>query len=171
MNSLLIFAVLALIGGVVLLTYWFWLNRRLGVLAKKNIYQDTENNPGEVLFAKSLALCGKPDSIIDAGGMLIPVEIKSSRTPLEPYQNHTMQLMAYCLLVEENYGIRPVGGYLKYPHKEFKIAYTDEARDSIKELVGEMLLLKHSRRELKCNHPEHNRNYSFKRKTAGVARG
>lgn len=156
MNTLLILAALALVGGVILLIYWFWLSRHLGVLTNKNVYTDSEANPGDLLFGKTLALCGKPDLIIDRDGMLIPVEIKSGRTPQEPYQNHTMQLMAYCLLVEENYGIRPVGGYLKYPHKEFKIAYTDEARNSITELVGEMLLLKHSGRELKCSHPQHN---------------
>lgn len=157
MNIILIIAVLALISGIGLLIYWFFLNKGLGVLKTKPIYTDSENNPGEVLFAKSLALCGKPDYLIKQDGMIIPVEVKSGGTPSEPYQNHEMQLMAYCLLVEENYGVRPIGGVIKYPEKEFKVAYTQEAESSIKDLVGEMLLLKYSGKEPKCSHPEHNR--------------
>ena len=156
MNIILIFALLALIGGVGLLIYWFLLSKGLGVLGGKQVYSDSEKKPGEVLFSKTLTLCGKPDSLIEENGMIFPVEIKSGRTPDEPYQNHEMQLMAYCLLVEENYGVRPLGGYIKYPHKEFKVAYTDEAKNAVKDLVGEMLLLKHSGKEPKCNHPNHN---------------
>lgn len=155
MNIILIFAFLALIGGVGLLIYWFLLNKGLGVLTKKPIYSDSENNPGEILFSKTLALSGKPDYLIKENGMIFPVEVKSGKTPIEPYQNHEMQLMAYCLLVEENYGTRPKGGFIKYPHKEFKVAYTDEAKNAVREVVGEMLLLKHSGKEPKCNHPDH----------------
>jgi CRISPR-associated exonuclease Cas4 len=87
--------------------------------------------------------------------MVYPVEVKTSKTPQNPYLSHTTQLMAYCLLVEENYGVRPTGGILKYPEREFKIAYTDEAKQSLIDLVGEMILLKHSGKELHFNHPQH----------------
>ena len=157
MNILLIIAVLALLSGIILMAFWVYQNRKFGILKGNRIYSDSDRSEGKVLFSKTLALSGKPDYLIKENNMVFPVEVKSGRTPDEPFQNHEMQLMAYCLLVEENYGVRPLGGYLKYPEKEFKIAYTDEAKDSIKELVGEMLLLKHSGRELKCNHPEHNR--------------
>jgi CRISPR-associated exonuclease Cas4 len=157
MNILPYFAASALILGLILLFFWYLQNQKFGILNKKIIYKDTDQAPGQILFAKSLALSGKPDYLIKENNMIFPVEIKTSRAPLEPYENHIMQLMAYCLLVEENYGVRPVGGFLKYPGKEFKIAYTDEARESLKDLVGEMLLLKHSGKELHCNHPEHNR--------------
>lgn len=156
MIILLIIAVVALVGGIILLSIWFFQTKNLGVLNKKYIYSDSEKNPEEILFSKTLSLCGKPDYLIKENNMVFPVEIKSGRTPNEPYQNHEMQLMAYCLLVEENYGIRPIGGYIKYPEKEFKVAYTDEARQAIKELVGEILLLKLSNKEPKCNHPQHN---------------
>mgnify|MGYP001560076946 CR=1 FL=1 len=149
-------AIFALVAGLILLGFWFWVQKGFGILKKDRIYADTENKPGEILFSKTLALSGKPDYLIRDGKTVIPVEVKSGRTPNEPYQNHEMQLMAYCFLVEENYGIRPPGGYIKYPHKEFKVAYTDEAKNAVKELVGEMLLLKHSGKEPKCNHPNHN---------------
>lgn len=157
MNILLVIAGLALVSGVVLMALWFYQNRKFGILSGNKVYTDSDRSPGEVLFSKTLALSGKPDYLIKENNMVFPVEVKSGRTPDTPYESHTMQLMAYCLLVEENYGVRPIGGYIKYPEKEFKVAYTDEAKDSIKELVGEMLLLKHSGRELKCSHPEHNR--------------
>ena len=66
-----------------------------------------------------------------------------------------MQLMAYCLLVEECYGIRPEGGYIRYPKKEFPIAYTDEARNAVIALVKELTLYKESGKEFTCHHPEH----------------
>lgn len=159
MNFLPFFAAITLILGLILLVFWYLQKQKFGILNQQIIYKDTAQTPGQILYAKTLALSGKPDYLIKQGEMVIPVEVKTSRAPIEPYENHVMQLMAYCLLVEENYGIRPVGGYLKYPGKEFKIAYTDEARDSLKSLVGEMLLLKHSGKELHCNHPAHNLNY------------
>jgi CRISPR-associated exonuclease Cas4 len=161
MNIILIFTIVTLVAGLGLLAFWFWQNSKLGVLKNKYIYADSGQKPAEILFSKTLALSGKPDYLINQDNMVIPVEVKSSRTPNEPYQNHVMQLMAYCLLVEENYGSRPIGGYIKYPDKEFKVAYTDEARNCIRELVGEMLLLKHSGKELHCNHPEHNIDLTF----------
>lgn len=156
MDFLPIIAGIALISGIILFIVWYLQTKSLGVLKNRPIYSDSENQPGEILFSKTLSLSGKPDYLIKQDDMIIPVEIKSGRTPNEPYQNHEMQLMAYCLLVEENYGIRPAGGFIKYPEKEFKVAYTDEARNAIKDLVGEMLLLKISNKEPHCNHPEHN---------------
>lgn len=163
MTILLIIAIFALVAGIILLGFWYLQQKGLGVLTGKKIYSDSKENPGEVLFSKTLALSGKPDYLIKENGMVFPVEVKSGRTPNEPYQNHEMQLMAYCLLVEENYGIKPLGGYIKYPHKEFKVAYTDEAKNAVKDLVGEMLLLKHSGKEPKCSHPDHNRDSSSSR--------
>lgn len=156
MNILLVISAITLILGFILLAVWYLQQKKFGILNNQKIYSDTDKSPGEILYAKSLALSGKPDYLVKENNMVFPVEVKTGRTPHEPYENHIMQLMAYCLLVEENYGTRPIGGYLKYPEKEFKIAYTDEARDSLKDLVGEMLLLKHSGKELHCSHPEHN---------------
>jgi CRISPR-associated exonuclease Cas4 len=130
--------------------------RKFGILKGNKIYSDTENKPGEVLYSKSLKLFGKPDYLISEKGVIYPVEVKTGRTPNSPYLNHTMQLMAYCLLVEENFGIKPPGGFLKYPNKEFKIAYTKEAKESVKLAVNEILKFKQSGEELICNHREHN---------------
>jgi CRISPR-associated exonuclease Cas4 len=121
----------------------------------ERIYSDSEASPGEVLYSQVLPLVGKPDYIIKEGAAYIPIEVKTGKTPSEPYTSHTMQLMAYCFLIEENYNVTPPGGYIKYPDKEFRIAYTEEAKKSLKYLVKEIMIVKKSGEELHCNHKEH----------------
>jgi CRISPR-associated exonuclease Cas4 len=133
------------------------LKRRLGVLVNEVAYLDSDKSPGELLYAKSINLVGKPDYLVKQNKMIIPVEVKTGATPAEPYLNHVMQLMAYCLLVEENYGIRPVGGYLKYPKKEFKVAYNDEAKTSVVNLITEITQNVITNEEFFCDHPQHNK--------------
>lgn len=156
MTILLIIAVTAFVSGVLLLVFWYLTTQNLGILKNRYFYADSSRTNPPILFSKTLNLSGKPDYLIVQNGMIFPVEVKTGRTPKEPYENHVMQLMAYCLLVEENYGARPFGGFLKYPQKEFKIAYTQEAKNNLKEIVGEMLLLKVSGKQPRCSHPEHN---------------
>lgn len=160
MNTLLFiilgFGVFIIVLGMVLLWLMSRQQKKLGVLGnKKPVYQDTEETPGDILYAKTLPLVGKPDYLIKEGKFLIPVEVKTGNAPKKQYLNHNMQLMAYCLLVEEVYGIRPPGGYLKYSDKELKLAYTKEAEQSVREVVSEIRKLKQSNKELHCSHPEH----------------
>lgn len=154
--AVLLFSLFVILIGVLILYFTFRQRVAHGVLRGNKIYSDTQLSPGEVLFSKRLRLAGKPDYLIKEAEHIIPVEVKTGKTPSSPYVNHTMQLMAYCFLVEEAYGIHPPGGYLKYPEREFKIAYTDEARESLKSLVSEILEKKRSGEELSCYHPEHN---------------
>lgn len=145
-----------IIIGIALLIILGKQEKKFGILNAERVYSDTESSPGETLFAKTTNLVGKPDYLIKENGQIIPVEVKTGKTPAEPYQNHVMQLMAYCLLVEENYGAPPPGGYLKYPDKEFKIKYTDQAREAVKDFVEEILTKIESNEEPHCSHPEHN---------------
>lgn len=154
---LILLSLIILVLGVLILIVWVLQKKKFGVLNHEKIYQDSEKIPGEVLISKKINLAGKPDYIIKQNGIFIPVEVKTGRTPKEPYENHTMQLMAYCFLVEEKYAIKPPGGYLKYPEKEFHIAYTDLAKKAIIAVVKEILENKKLNREFPCKHPEHNR--------------
>jgi len=156
MNTIFIAGLFILLLGFILLIVIAKQRKRLGVLMKKRIYQDTQSKPGETMYSKTLNLVGKPDYLIQDKKIIIPVEVKTGKTPRSPYPNHTMQLMAYCLLVEENFGIRPPGGILKYPEKEFKIAFTKEAENSVRELAKEILQLKNEGKEINCSHAEHN---------------
>jgi CRISPR-associated exonuclease Cas4 len=142
--------------GLILLFFVSRSKRSLGVLTQEVTYRDTEKEPGKTMYAKTLPLVGKPDYLVRDQGIVIPVEVKTGKTPSFPYDNHTMQLMAYCLLVEENLGVRPPGGYLKYPDKEFKIKYTPEAEQSVRDLVAEITRAKESGTEPHCSHPQHN---------------
>lgn len=142
------------LGGVLL-----WRTRQhqhaFGMLAGKRIYRDTKQHPGETLYAKTLPLCGRPDHLLKTGKMILPVEVKTGETPPSPWLNHTMQVMAYCLLVQEHYGVRPTGGVLRYPNKEFKLAYTKEAEASVRSVVKELLLARKLGTEFSCTHPAH----------------
>lgn len=157
MIYILTFFILAVIFSILALLYWFYHQRtEIGILRNAWIYADNDLKPGPTLVAKSIPLAGRPDYLIQKDGNIIPVEVKTGTTPSEPYLNHTSQLMAYCFLVEEHFGHRPIGGYIKYPHTEFKILYTDDARQSVIDLTNEILEAKKSNIEFICDHPEHN---------------
>src|SRR6185436_3229982 len=59
------------------------------------------------LFSERLKLVGRPDRIVRQGGSLIPEEWKSAK---RVSHGHRLQLGAYFLLVEEEYGERPPFG-------------------------------------------------------------
>lgn len=59
------------------------------------------------LFSDRLRLVGRPDRIVRQGETLIPEEWKSAKRVNE---GHRLQLGAYLLLIEEEYGVRPPHG-------------------------------------------------------------
>jgi CRISPR-associated exonuclease Cas4 len=149
------FVLLLLIFVGILLVVVHLRKRSFGTLSQEHIYSDAGKMPGSVLFSDSFLLKGKPDYIVKKGNEYIPVEVKTGKTPTTPYKNHVMQLIAYCVLVEENYGQRPKIGVIKYPENEFTIEYTDERKIELKNILSEMREIKKSGREPICSHPEH----------------
>ena len=136
-----------LILGFVLLLLagaFFWLSARqrqgTGLPGGRVIYADTRAwGPLEKpLFDAALGLSGKPDYLVDQGGRLIPVEVKSGRTPPAPYDAHIFQVAAYCLLVEKAYGKRPPYGILHYPERDFAVDYTPALESALLDLLAEM---------------------------------
>lgn len=94
-------AVLALLG--LLLVVLPWLGRKArGLGSGKTVALDNVR-----LFSERLNLVGRPDRIVRDGGHLIPEEWKSSR---KVSHGHRLQLGAYFLLIEEEYGERPPFG-------------------------------------------------------------
>lgn len=59
------------------------------------------------LYSKRLKLIGRPDRIVRQDGLLIPEEWKSSK---KVSHGHRLQLGAYFLLIEAEYGERPPFG-------------------------------------------------------------
>jgi CRISPR-associated exonuclease Cas4 len=106
---------------------------RSGLPQGRVVYTDTGgwNRLERPLFSRDFSLTGKPDYLIADGADVIPVEVKSSRAPAQPYPSHLLQLAAYCLLVEECYRRRPPYGIVKYADRAFEVEYTPELEDQL----------------------------------------
>ncbi len=104
------------------------------------LYNDTGmwNRVEKPLYDAMLALTGKPDYLVEQGGKLVPVEVKSGWAPTEPHHSHVLQLAAYCLLVDRSYGKRPPYGILKYRNRSFAVDYTPELENTLLDLLDEI---------------------------------
>lgn len=112
-----------------------------GLPAGNVIYTDTGawRPNSDVLHAAGLRLVGKPDYLVEQNdGTIIPVEIKSSLAPDTPWEGQVLQLAAYCLLVEENYGVRPPYGILQYKDRAFAVDYTGELEADLLDVLDDM---------------------------------
>lgn len=110
--------------------------RELGLPRGRAVYQDHAEGREPVLQARSLPLRGRPDLLLRQGDVIIPVEVKTGRTPRAPYPGHVRQLLAYCLLVEEHHGVRPPYGLIRYPEREFRIVYDRPREQELRTLVA-----------------------------------
>ena len=139
----------ALAFGFLLLALALFLWWRSGVLADQAglpdgriLYSDTGSawiTNDQPLYDPQLRLVGKPDYLVEeADGSIVPVEIKASRAPSEPYESHMYQVAAYCWLVEREYGIRPSHGIIQYKDRAFAVEYTDGLREDLLDLLTEM---------------------------------
>ncbi len=130
---------------VILALVALWRGRRLwenaGLPDGSVIYSDTGDwyAQDEPLLAADLKLVGKPDYLVQqAGGLVIPVEVKSKVAPSQPHEGHVLQLAAYCLLVERSYGVRPTHGILQYSDRAFSIDFTYDLEEAVLDLLMEM---------------------------------
>lgn len=114
--------------------------RAAGLPAGRVIYADTRNWGAveEPLYDPALALTGKPDYLVQRGGQIIPVEVKSSPVREGPYDEHIFQLAAYCLLVQRVYDTRPPYGIIHYPKQTFAVDFTPELEGALLDLLAEM---------------------------------
>ena len=81
---------------------------------------------------------GKPDYIIEKDGEYIPVEKKTGRTPKGPLFSHIVQLIAYCMLVEESFG-KVEYGILEYDEKKYFINYDENLKSTVIKLREKMI--------------------------------
>ena len=115
--------------------------KRSGLPGGELAYQDMEQPSAgdDTIFSPALGLAGRPDYIVqDHDGSYVPVEVKSSYAPPEPYDGHVLQLAAYCLLVEEAYGVRPSHGILQYRDRSFAVDFTYDLEADLLDLLDEM---------------------------------
>ena len=83
---------------------------------------------------------GKPDAVRQQrDGRLIPIELKSRSSPSTgPARSHTVQVWAYCLLIEESTGRAPPFGVLRYADREYRIPWNSESRRALLALRAEL---------------------------------
>jgi CRISPR-associated exonuclease Cas4 len=93
---------------------------------------------GKTLYSATYGLSGTPDYLVETEDGVVPVEVKPSRTEKEPHESHLLQVLAYCLLVEETTGKRPPYGLLRYSSDTFKVDYNRETRTHLLAVIEEM---------------------------------
>lgn len=137
---LLACALILLGGGLLLLRRARRLHEQTGLPQGRVIYADTGawDRCEKPLFSRRYLLTGKPDYLVDDRRAKIPVEIKSTPSPPSPYRSHVLQLAAYCLLVEEEYGQPPPYGIIKYHDQTYAVEYTAQLRAQLLSILAEM---------------------------------
>lgn len=114
--------------------------RTAGLPGGRVIYSDMRGWDELVkpLYDSNLGLTGKPDYLIQQNSVIIPVEVKTGRTPQTPYDTHIYQLATYCMLVEKIYNKRPPYGIIHYPERDFAIDYTSDLEDTLLDLLADI---------------------------------
>jgi len=127
----------------------FFLSRSLRAVAKAALmkakhavkrvdYVDIAQSRPKLLKSSKYLLRGRPDYVLVEGEHHIPVELKTGRTPRGPLFSHIVQVSAYCLLVEEEYGKAPTHGVIRYPDASFDIEYGEDQRRLVLQKMEEM---------------------------------
>jgi len=127
---------------IALLLLWQSTRQRAqaGLPGGRLIYTDTRawGRVEKPLTAPQLGLTGKPDYLVQSGGTIVPIEVKSGRAPAAPYDSHIFQLAAYCLLVDKTYGKRPPYGIIHYSGRDFAIDYTPQLESAVLDRLAEI---------------------------------
>jgi CRISPR-associated exonuclease Cas4 len=91
------------------------------------------------LVSHRLRLAGRPDYLIETAAGLVPVELKSSACPRSgPHAAHVVQLMIYCVLLEDALS-RPVPyGVLQYSDARRQIPFTADRKREVLQLADEI---------------------------------
>jgi CRISPR-associated exonuclease Cas4 len=127
--------------------------RRLHGIGGQIVYSDTGATtlPAKPLYSPRYGLTGKPDYLVSTRQGLVPVEVKPGRTDPEPQESHLLQVLAYCLLIEDSEGRPPPYGLLRYRDDTFRVDYNAHTRAYILEVIEE---IKEAHRQ-----PEAHRNH------------
>ena len=130
---------------IIALLTWAVANARLhqsGVPAGRVILQDVDRRRAVTrpLISPRYGLVGKPDYLVDTADGLVPVELKSRRSPnAGPHPSDVAQVMAYCVLIEDVLQSRPPYGIIAYADRHHRIPYTPAAKENVLAIVSEMI--------------------------------
>lgn len=135
---------LALLLLVVALLFWrlsSWLRASSGLPAGDVVSSDTRawGRVDAPLVSRRLGLTGRPDYLVREKGGLVPVEVKSGAAPSTgAHAAHVYQLAAYCALVAEAYGQRPVYGLIQYRDRLLRVPYTPLLEQELLAILAQM---------------------------------
>jgi len=135
-----IYALVLVVLAVVFLLISGRTRQSAGLPGGQVIYEDTAGWEAveKPLYDPITQITGRPDYLVRQGKQIIPVEVKSGRTPESPYDSHIFQLAAYCLLVEREYGERPSHGIIHYERRTFSVEYTEALEEALIDLLTEI---------------------------------
>lgn len=102
------------------------------------VYVDSEVERPKLFVSSKYNLSGRPDAVVLEGEHHIPVEIKTGRTPRGPLFSHILQVSAYCLLLEEEYGKPPPYGIIRYEDAAHEIEYNADQKKLVLTKLAEM---------------------------------
>lgn len=133
-------SIVFLLAAVIFFVLSYQQRRKAGIPTGRVIYSDTRKwgKVEKPIFDPNLRLTGKPDYLVEQGDQIIPVEVKSGKTPQAPFDSHIYQLAAYCLLVEYAFGKKPDAGIIHYPNRTFAIDFTSSLEQNTKAIIQEM---------------------------------
>jgi len=131
---------IVLVGASVLALAWAArLRKATGLPEGHIISQDTASEErGKPLYSARYGLTGTPDYVISTARGLVPIEVKPGRRESEPHESHLLQVLAYCLLLEEAEGKRPPYGLLTYSSDTFKVDYNNKTRAYLLSVMDEL---------------------------------
>jgi len=102
------------------------------------VYIDSAKEKPKLFVSKKHGLSGRPDAVVLDGDHHIPVEIKTGRVPRGPLFSHILQVVAYCVLLEEEYGKAPPYGIIRYGETNFEIEYNEDQRKLLLQKLADM---------------------------------
>lgn len=112
-----------------------------GIPGGQIVLQDSDRRRSLIrpLVSRRYGLIGRPDYLVETANGLIPVEVKSRSCPSTgPRAADLMQLMAYCLLVEDKFRRRPPHGIIAYADRHDLVPYTPQRREAVLNMVTEI---------------------------------
>ncbi len=101
-------------------------------------YIDSEKKKPKLFISEKYRLSGRPDFVLLVGDEHIPVELKTGRVPRGPLFSHILQVATYCVLMEEEFGLPPSHGIIKYGPVENEIEYDESLKDMVLKKADEM---------------------------------
>jgi CRISPR-associated exonuclease Cas4 len=121
---------------------WLFFSRRgnTGLPDGTLVYDDAgRHHLNRPLVSHRYRLAGRPDYLIKTQGGLVPVELKSTHCPRTgPYEAHVLQLMTYCVLVEDVFGRHVPCGILQYADEQREIPYSLAEKRKVLALADEI---------------------------------